>query len=240
MFLDHVAPRNISELTFLGPKSRNICKLMFLDRNRGTYLTLCATTGRGTVRAGRGGAGRPASAAGRGRADGQRPGGARLGRSGAGPGRVVGTCYEAGPGRGRHEAVEGSDGRASVKGGGVRRGRRPRTGGARLRQVGPAVDTHCGAGSGGQRAVEARRGPPGHGRSRAGVADAWGAGSQGGRCMGCRQRGAEERGRTKKWVGFTNCALMFLNRAEEHKDPHYVPHLPDMAEEHKSLCSSEI
>jgi hypothetical protein len=68
-------------------------------------------------------------------------------------------------------------------------------------------------------------------------------GSRGGRCVGSRQRGTEERGEKggmKKQVGFINWALMLLDRAEEHKDPPYVPQLPDLAEEHKSLCSSEI
>jgi hypothetical protein len=65
----------------------------------------------------------------------------------------------------------------------------------------------------------------------------WLAGSRDCRCVGSRQRGTEERGRMKKWVGFVNWAIMFLGRAEEHDDPPYVP---DLAKEHKSLCFSEI
>jgi hypothetical protein len=72
------------------------------------------------------------------------------------------------------------------------------------------------------------------------VVGAWGAGSRGGRCVGSRQRGTKERGRTKKRAGFINWALMFLGRAEEHKDRPYVPQLPDLVEEHKLLYSSEI
>jgi hypothetical protein len=44
----------------------------------------------------------------------------------------------------------------------------------------------------------------------------------------------------KKWAGFINWVLMFLGRAEEHKDRPYVPQLPDLVEEHKLLYSSEI
>jgi hypothetical protein len=34
MFLCHTAPRNISNLTFVGPKPRNVYELMFLDQPR--------------------------------------------------------------------------------------------------------------------------------------------------------------------------------------------------------------
>jgi hypothetical protein len=89
----------------------------------------------------------------------------------------------------------GSDGQASMKGGGVRQGRHTRPDRAQLRQVGPVAGAHCGAGPGGRRAAEARRGrvgvgrawPVGRGRGRAGVADAWGARSRGGRCVESRQ-----------------------------------------------------
>jgi hypothetical protein len=79
----------------------------------------------------------------------------------------------------------------------------------------------------------ARRGRPGavgaeprcsaRGERGAGVASAWLLGSG-------AQKSGESREEQKNGQG----------QAEEHKDPPYVPQLSDLAEGHKSLCSSGI
>jgi hypothetical protein len=176
---------------------------------------LARAAGRGAVGVERGQARRPARTARQCRTDGWHAGGAGRGRAGGAgrPARVVG------------------QGVAEAGGASVRRA-------LRVGDGWPARD----------------RGKAGPGRGRAGCdqPDAvraeprwsargeWGVGSRGGWCVGSRLRGAEERGRMKKCMGLTNWMLMFLGWAEIHKDPPYVPQLTDLAEEHKSLCSSGI
>jgi hypothetical protein len=60
------------------------------------------------------------------------------------------------------------------------------------------------------------------------VVGVWRAGSR-------AQESGDER---KKWTGFTNWTLMFL--IWPRNISRYVPQRSDVAEENKSLCSSEI
>jgi hypothetical protein len=130
-----------------------------------------------------------------------------------GAGLTTGAHCRAGLGRGRHEVAEGL-GRL-----GIGEGRRGETGPVHATEWGRAAGTWSRQG-----------GWPAHGERGAGGGQCMGSREPGCRCVGSRQRGAEERverGRTKKRAGFTNWTLMFLGRAKKHKDPPYVSQLPD-------------
>jgi hypothetical protein len=87
------------------------------------------------------------------------------------------------------------------------------------------------AGRGRSGAAKAEPGCPARGEQGAGVASAWGAGS------GAQKNEESGEEQKNKWDSQIGC---LCSSTREHNDPPYISQLPDLAEEHKSLCSSEI